>query len=77
MNNIRDKGKTRCKLSYKLFKEQDIYYSLLDISPLTKLIQLTYFLGGIQHCVTVFGKWIFDSNIPFSLPINCDDMEYC
>ena len=50
---------------YKLFEEQDRYGPLHDISPFPTLIQLIDFLGGIQHCVTVAGKWIFERNIYF------------
>ena len=38
---------------------------------------LEYFIGGIQHCVTVVGKWIFDSNFLFALSINRDNIDYC
>ena len=41
------------------------------------LMQLKYLLGGIQHGVTVFGKWIFDGNITFELSITFDDIDYC
>ena len=40
---------------------------MLDISSFSTLIKLTDFLVGIQHCVTVLDKWIFDINIPFAL----------
>ena len=33
LNRGREKGKPQCKLSYKLFKEEDIYVPLLEISP--------------------------------------------
>ena len=50
---------------------------MLDISMFPILIQLKYFLGGIQHFVTVVGMWIFDSNITFPIPLTCDKMDYC
>ena len=50
------KRKTRCKLSYKLFEEQYGYYLLRDIYPFPTLIQLKYFIGGIQYCVTIFRR---------------------
>ena len=59
MYSVIENGKPRCKISYKLFKEEYGYYPLLDISPFPTSIQLKYFLGGIHHCVTVVGKWIF------------------
>ena len=43
----------------------------------TKLIMLKEFLGGIQHCVTVVGEWIFDINITFSLPLTRDKIDCC
>ena len=54
----RERGKTRRKISHKLFKEQYGYDKLLDIYPFPTLILLTEFLDGIQDCVTVVGKWI-------------------
>ena len=41
------------------------------------LVQLKKSLGGIQHCVTVLGKCIFDSNNPFAIPLTHDDLDYC
>ena len=61
MNSVRDKGKPRCKISYKVFKEEYGYDPFLAISPLKKN-QLKDFTGGIHHCVAVFGMCIFDSN---------------
>ena len=76
MNHVREKGKPRCKLLYQIFEEQDGYDPLLDIFSFSALIQLTYSLGGIQHCVTVVDKWIFNGNINFALHINFDNLDY-
>ena len=75
-DNVREKGKPRWKISYKVFKYQYGCDPLIDIYMFQILIQLKEFLGGIQHCFTVVGRWIFDSNIPFSLPLTRDDMDY-
>ena len=40
------------------------------------LFNLTYFLGGIQNCVSVVGNCILNSNIPFEIPVTHDDMKY-
>ena len=58
MNHVREDGKPRCKISYKLFEEQDVYDPLLDISLFITLVKLKEFLGRIQNCVTVVGKSI-------------------
>ena len=56
-------------------KEEDGYDPLIDISPYPTLIQLI-FLGGIHHCVTVVGEWIFESNFPFALPLTKYSLDY-
>ena len=50
---------------------------MLEISPFPALINLKEFIGGKKHCVTVFGKCIFDSNIPFVLLLTRDYMDQC
>ena len=77
MNNVRAKVQPRCKLSYKVFEEQDGYDPLLEISMFPTLIQLKAFLGGLQHCFKVVGNWFFDSDINFLPPLTRDDLDYC
>ena len=50
---------------------------LLEISPYPTLIQSKYYLDGIHYCVTVFGKWIFDSTFSFAPSLTKDDFDYC
>ena len=76
LNQVRDKGKRWCKLSYKSLKEEYGYDTLLDISTYLTLIQLKYSLGGNHHFVTVVGKWIFDINFTFSIPLTKENLEY-
>jgi hypothetical protein len=33
--------------------------------------------GSCQHAVTIFRKWIYDSNEPFALPIRKESLDYC
>ena len=40
---------------------------MLNISPFTTLVNLEHFICGTPHCVIVFGWWIFDKNIQFSI----------
>ena len=35
-----------------------------------------FFLGGINHCVTVVGECMFDSNFPFWLPLTNNNWEH-
>ena len=46
-------------------------------SLFTTLSRLAELLDGIQHYVAVLGKWNFDSNITFALPLTRNDLEYC
>ena len=41
------------------------------------MIHLVNFLDGIQYCVTVVGKLVFDSNIPVVLPLTREKIDYC
>ena len=77
MNHVREKRKSWLKLSSKLFKGKDGYDPLIEISPFPGLIHLKNYLGGINHCVTVVGKCIFDSNFTLPFPITRDDLDYC
>ena len=49
---------------------------MLHISLFSKLIQPKDFIVGIHHYITVVGKRIFDSNITFALPLNCENLDY-
>ena len=48
------------------------YDPSFQLSPFPTLIQFTYLLGGIQNYVIYVGKWIFDINITFALPLTYD-----
>ena len=61
----------------KLLEKQYGYDPLLETSPFLTPIQLIDVIGGIQHFIEVVGKWIFDKNIMFTLPITCDNLYYC
>ena len=77
LNNARKKVKQRCKLSYKILKEEYGYNILLGISPYPSLIKLKYILGKIHYCVTVVGKFIFESNFPFPHSLAKEILDYC
>ena len=54
----------------------DMIHCLIYLN-LQIVIHLKDFLGGIQHFVTVVGKWIFDSNFNFALPLTSNELCYC
>ena len=77
LDHVIGKGKIWWKLSYKLLKEYYVYDPFFYISTYPTLIQLKHFLGGIHHCVTFVGKWIFDINFPFTLTLTEENLDYC
>ena len=77
LNHVREKGKPRCKILYKVSKEEGGYDPLLDIYPFKTVVKFPKFIGGIQNCVTVFGKCIFGRNITLVLPLTNDNIDYC
>ena len=56
LNHIREKVKPRCKIPYKVLKEEDTYVQFIAIYKYPTLIQLKYYLERIHHCVTAVGK---------------------
>ena len=59
-----------------MFKEKNIYYPFIYISPFQTLIWLKCFIDGIQRCVKVIGKWVWGCNIPFGITFSSDDLGY-
>ena len=60
------------RLHYNLIKHKKMheYKSLEDISENINLIKLMDSLGNVDHSISVFGNWIFDSNYEKSLVLN-------
>ena len=56
LNHLIEKENPWCKHSYKLFKEEDVYDTFLDISPYPTLIQFNDYIDGIHVCVTVVSE---------------------
>ena len=51
------------------------YDILTDISEHDKLIQLMDSLGNVNHAISVFGYWIFDSNYEKALALNRESLD--
>ena len=60
-NKKRNRGEA--KVHYTLIKyKKGLYKILEDISENVTLVQLIDSLGNVNHAISVFGYWIFDSN---------------
>ena len=77
LNNVREKVKPQCEISYKLFKEEYLYNPMFDISSYPTLNRFKFCLERIHHCVTIFGKWVFGSIFIFALPLTKYNLRYC
>ena len=52
------------------------YYDILiDKSEYVTLLQLIYSLGNMNHAISVFGYWIYDSNYEKALVINIESLD--
>ena len=57
----------RTSTSYDIFRNQYTY-------PIVCLLQDTWHRN--DHCITVFGKWIFYSNLKVALPLTQNSLNY-
>ena len=46
-----------------------------DIQP--TIVVLEGHDGGIEHAVTVYGSWVFDSNVNVALPLTRKTLDWC
>mmetsp|Transcript_19367 Transcript_19367/g.26879 ORF Transcript_19367/g.26879 Transcript_19367/m.26879 type:complete len:135 (+) Transcript_19367:106-510(+) len=73
-------GKKCCIRQYKRNK-----LDLLDVSQQHErngsihptIVVLEGHDGGIEHAVTVYGSWVFDSNVNVALPLTRKTLDWC
>ena len=59
----------------KKIKKKGSYGILTDISEHVNLVQLMYYLGNVNHAISVVGCWIFDSNYKKELVLNIESLD--
>ena len=69
-NEKKMKGGPKVHYSLLRYNSKGYYYILKDISEHVTLVQLMDSLGNLNHAISVFGSWIFDSNYKKSLVLN-------
>ena len=57
------------------YKNMGFYYILIDISENVTLVQLMDYLGNLNHDISVFGYWIFESNCERALVLNRESLD--
>ena len=61
-NRRRIKGEQNLRYNLKIWKKNDAFDILNDISENVTLVQLMDSLGNVNHAISIVGYWIFDSN---------------
>ena len=70
LNNRGNKGEARVHYQLIKYRLMGEYRILEDISANVTLVQLMDSLGNVNHAISVFGSWIFDSNYERALLFN-------
>ena len=69
-NEKKLKGEPRVYYSLRKYKNMGSYDIITGISEHVTLVQLMDYLGKVNHDISVFGYWIFDSNYEKELVLN-------
>ena len=59
----------------KIWKKNDAFDILNDISKVVTLIQLMELLVNVNHAISIVGHWIFDSNYDKSLCLTQEALD--
>ena len=80
MNLMSDRlcSKNQQSIRYHLaqWKENNHFLFLDEISPYPILVVLTTQSMNQSHCVTLWGRWIFDSNYEHAFPLEVEWLEF-
>ena len=61
-NRRKIKGKHNLRYNLTIWKKNDAFDVLNDISENVTLVQLMDSPGNVNHAISIVGPWIFDSN---------------
>ena len=61
-NRIKIKGEQNLRYNLMIWRENDAFDILNDISENVTLAQLMYSLGNVNHAISILGHWILDPN---------------
>ena len=61
-NRRKIKGEQNLQYNLTIWKRNDNFDILNDISECVTLVQLMDSLGNVNHAIIIVGYWIFDSN---------------
>ena len=61
-NRRKIKGEQNLIYNMTIWRENDAFDILNDISENVTLVQLMDSIGNVNHSISIVGHWIFDSN---------------
>ena len=61
-NRRKIKGDQNLKYNLTIWKKNDSFDILNDMSDNFTLVQLMESIGNVNHAISILGHWIFDSN---------------
>ena len=69
--------KVEPKVHYSLvnYKKKGSYDIIKYISEHVTLVQLMYYVGNVNHAISVVGYWIFESNYNRELLLNRESLD--
>ena len=70
------KGEPRLKYSIETWDTDDSFLPLEHLSPYPTMLHIVTSAGTSSHCITVCGKWIFDSNFGNALLLSIDSLDF-
>ena len=74
-NRIKLKGKQNLQYNLKIWKKNNDFDILNDISEDVTLVQLMDSLVNVNHAISIVGYWIFDSNYNKSLCLTQESLD--
>ena len=74
-NENKIKGETKVYYSLREYKKKGSYDILIDISENVTLDKFMDSLVNVNHAISVFGYWVFDSNYEKKLVLNRESLD--
>ena len=74
-NRRRIKGEHNLQYNLTLWKKNDAFDILNDISEDLTLVQFMDSLGNLNHAISILGHWIFDSNYEKALCLTQESLD--
>ena len=74
-NRRKIEGEQNLQYNLTTWKKNDYFDIINVISEYVTLVQLTDFLGNVNHYISIVGYWIFDSNYKKSLCLTQEPLD--